>query len=282
VRCDDDVGVAEQRVLGDRLFAEDVECRAGHLAGVESVLEGFVDDQRTAGDVEDPHAVLHRRERVGVQEVLGVGVLRQVDGDEVSDLVDGLGADGSLDPELAEALLGHVGIERHHAHAEPAGPVRDELADATEADDAEHFVVQFHAGELRAVPAPGHQRSMRLRHVAGQREQQGHRVLGGGDDIGLRGVGDDDSLAGGRVDVDVVDPHAGPGDDLQPLGLGQQVGVELGGGADQDRVVVADPLGQLVLGPVVAEVDVEPGGVEEGDAGVADVLLDQDLHDRSA
>jgi hypothetical protein len=47
-------------------------------------------------------------------------------------------------------------------------------------------------------------------------------VLGGGDDVGLRSVGDDDALARGRVDIDVVDSNTGPGDDLELLGLGQQ------------------------------------------------------------
>ena len=58
VRRDDDVGVAEQRVVGDRLAREDVERGAGDLAGVERRLERLVDDQLAAGAVDDPHAVL--------------------------------------------------------------------------------------------------------------------------------------------------------------------------------------------------------------------------------
>ena len=120
---------------------------------------------------------------------------------------------------------------------------------------------------------------MGLRHVAGQSEQQRHRVLGGRDDVGLRRVRDDDAHPGGGVDVDVVDPDAGAGDDLQAARLGEHVGIDLGGRADEDAVVVADALLEVVRGPVVAEVDVEPGRAQQVDAGVADVLLDEHLHD---
>ena len=47
---------------------------------------------------------------------------------------------------------------------------------------------------------------MGLRNVARKRDEQADRMLGGGDDGRLGGVRDDDSLAGRRVDVDVVDP----------------------------------------------------------------------------
>ncbi len=63
VRGDDDVRVGEQRALGHRLAAEDVERGAADLPGVERGLQVLIDDQRPAGDVEDPDAVLHLRER---------------------------------------------------------------------------------------------------------------------------------------------------------------------------------------------------------------------------
>ena len=69
--------------------------------------------------------------------------------------------------------------------------------------------------ELRALPRPRDERRVRLRDVAGQREQQRERVLGGGDDVGLRRVGDDDAALGGGGDVDVVDADAGAADRLQ-------------------------------------------------------------------
>ena len=83
VRRDDDVGVAEQRVVGDRLAREDVERGAGDLAGVERVLERRVVDQLAARAVDDPHAVAALGERLGVEPAARLGRLRQVDRDEV-------------------------------------------------------------------------------------------------------------------------------------------------------------------------------------------------------
>ena len=62
---------------------------------------------------------------------------------------------------------------------------------------------------------PAIERGVRLRNVAGQREQQRQRVLGRGDDVRLRRVGDDDAVLGRRRHVDVVDADAGAADRLR-------------------------------------------------------------------
>ena len=102
------------------------------------------------------------------------------------------------------------------------------------------------------------------------------RVLGGGDDVGLRRVGDHDPAFGGGVHVDVVHPHARAPDRAHVGRLVDQLGGELRRGADQDAVVLADPLRQLLVAPVEAEVDVEVLA-QQLHAGVADLLLDQHL-----
>jgi hypothetical protein len=87
---------------------------------------------------------------------------------------------------------------------------------------------------------------MSLRHVAGERQQERHRVLGGGDDVRLRGVGDDDPALGRLGNVDVVDTDAGAPNRAQRPRMGEQISVELGGGADQDALIAADLLGELL------------------------------------
>ena len=52
-----------------------------------------------------------------------------------------------------------------------------------------------------------------LRDVAGLREQQRDRVLGGREDVRLRRVHDHHAAPGRRGDVDVVETDAGPPDD---------------------------------------------------------------------
>jgi hypothetical protein len=56
--------------------------------------------------------------------------------------------------------------------------------------------------------------------------------------------------------------------------LSTKLGVELGHRADQDAIVAADPLGELLAAPAQAEVDVEVPA-EELDARLADLLSDE-------
>ena len=73
-------------------------------------------------------------------------------GHEVGPRVQVLGGLGAFHAELAEALLGDVGVEGHHAHAEAERPLRHQLADAAEAEHAERLLVQLHAAELARGP----------------------------------------------------------------------------------------------------------------------------------
>ena len=57
--------------------------------------------------------------------------------------------------------------------------------------------------------------------VAGQGHQQGDGLLGGADGVAAGRVHDQDALARGGGDVDVVDADAGPDDDAQAAGLVQ-------------------------------------------------------------
>ncbi len=161
---------------------------------------------------------------------------------------------GALDAQLAEALGGNVGVVCAHPHLEAAGAAGDLLADPAEADQPEGLVGELHAGEARALPAALLQRAVRLRDLAREREQEPDRVLGGRDDRGLGCVGDDDAALGRRGEVDVVHAHSRAADHLQPVGALDQVGGELRRAADDDRVVVADPGGQVAVG---VDVDVE-------------------------
>ncbi len=148
--------------------------------------------------------------------------LRQVDGEEVG-LGDDLVERHQLDAELAGPVGGHERVVGDEAHPEAAGPVGDELADAPEPDDAERLVGQLDALPAAALPAPGDERRVGLGDVAGLGEQQRHRVLGGRDDVALRGVDDHHAAPRGRLDVDVVETDAGPADDEQVGAGGEHV-----------------------------------------------------------
>ena len=114
------------------------------------------------------------------------------------------------DAELGRPRRGHVGVVGDHLHAERGQPLGDQLADPAEAEDPGHLPVELGAGELGPLPLPGLERGHRLRHVAGDREQQPHGVLGGADDVRAGRVHHHDARLGGGLDVDVVQPDAGP------------------------------------------------------------------------
>ena len=184
-------------------------------------------DQLAAGAVDDPDAVLHLGERVGVEPVDRLRGLRQVDRDQVGAPVELLARVDPLDAELAEALGGDELVEGDHVHVEGERPAGDELADPAEADHPERLAVELVAAEARPRPLAGGQRGVGLRHVAEQRQRQRQRVLGGGDGVRLGGVGDDDPAVGRGADVDVVHSGAGAPDRPHPVGALDQLGGHL-------------------------------------------------------
>ena len=274
MRSHDDVLALEDRMLGEGLVREDVEGRAPDLAGVEAGDQRVEVDQLATGAVDDAHARLELGDRVGVDPVDRLRGLRQVDGEQVGpavELVDGVHA---FDPELTEPLGGDELVEGQDLHVEGLRPLGDELADPAETDHAQGLAVELGALVLGAVPPSGDERAVRLRHVAEQRQGERQSVLGRGDGVRLRGVGDDDPALGGARDVDVVDTGAGPADHLHVVGAADQLRGQLGRRPDQDRVELADPLGQLGVIHVEPELDVKLFP-QEVHTGVGDLLLDE-------
>ena len=103
---------------------------------------------------------------------------------------------------------------------------------------------------------------------------QGDGELGGADDVGGRRVDDHDAGLGGGLHVDVVEADAGAGDDLEPRRGGERLGVDLGGGADQDRVDVGDRGEELGAVGAVAAADLEVRA-ERLDGGGAQLFGDE-------
>ena len=256
-----------------RLGREDVDRCAGDLPRLERGDQRGLVDQLAAGGVHDPDAVAHVRDRVGVDRVARVVRQREVQRHELRAL-EHLAERRRLDAELAEPLGRDERVVGDHLHLERERTARDLPPDAAEAEHPEHLVGELDAAPASALPPALAQRRVRLRDVAREREQQPDRVLGGGDDVRPRRVGDDDPLPGRGVDVDVVDPHSGPADDAQLRALLDQLGGELRRGADDDRVVVAD---HVLERRALVDVDVELR-LQQSEPRVRDRLANQNLH----
>jgi hypothetical protein len=96
--------------------------------------------------------------------------------------------------------------------------------------------------------------------VPGGGQQQRHGVLGRADDVRRRRVDDHDAALGRRGHVDVVQPDAGAGDDLEVRSGGQRLGVDLRGAADHHRGGVGQrgQQGGAVGAVHVTDLDVAP------------------------
>ena len=147
--------------------------------------------------------------------------LRQVDREEVG-LGDDLVERQQLDAHLAGAVGGHERVVGDEPHAERLGPVGDELADAAEADDAERLV-----GELDALPAgcaPSGRPSSAAWAWGTLRAWASSSAIVCSAAETMFDCGALTTITprrGGGVDVDVVEPDAGPADDDE-LGAGRR------------------------------------------------------------
>ena len=141
-------------------------------------------------------------------------------------------------------------------------------------DDTDGLVGEFDTGERTALPLTGPQRGVGRRDLPGDREQQRDGMLGGGDDVRLRGVDDQHTAGGGRGNVDVVQTDARPGDHLQHRCGGQGLGVHGGGGPDQHRIGVGQGRQQRRPVGAVDMPDLE-FGPEDVHRGLGKLLGDQ-------
>ena len=110
-------------------------------------------------------------------------------------------------------------------------------------------------------------RSIGFGDLARQRHHQRYRMFGGGDGIAEGCVHHDDAALGGGRDVDIVDADAGPADDLELAGRGDQLRRHFRRRADGEAVIGRNGGEERIL--VLAEI----GLVVDIDAAVA-----EDLH----
>ena len=163
---------------------------------------------------------------------------------------------------IVGAGCGEEGIVGDDGHAEGLGALGELGADAAHAEDGEALAVEFDALKGLAVPLSRRRASRRgpgpmLRASA---EHQGEGVLGGGNRVAARRVHHDHAVVGGGGAVDVVDADAGAADGFEVLRRGENFGGDLGFGADDEAVVVADDLEKFVRLEAGIDIDGDSGG----------------------
>ena len=165
----------------------------------------------------------------------------------------------SFDLHRSGALVGEVGVVCDHIHAESTTAAGDPTADPTEADHADGFRSQFDALESAPFPLAAPETRDRLRYVSGQCQQESHRMLGGGDRVRSRCVHDDHTALHCRLQIDVVDAHTRPSDDLESVTGRDHISRRPNAAANDQAVVARDPLHQPRGAQPVDHIEVELG-----------------------
>ncbi len=250
----------KERGLGHRLGGEHVERSAGDDTITNAISEILLVHDAAAGDVDHSQRRLGLEQQIAVDQTQGLGGLGKVHRQEVR-LGDQLVERQQFDPHLLRAVLRHEGVVRHDAHPERPSAVGHELADTAKANDTEGLVDQLDAGPATALPAARNERCMGLGHVACLGEQEGHRVLGCGDDVALGCIDHHDALLGGCTDIDVVEADASSSDDHEVVRNGEKFCGDLRCGANDERRCARDDRQQFLGGLADLDVDVVAGSV---------------------
>jgi hypothetical protein len=220
------LGVAERVVLGGGLREPDVTTVATEVAGLEGLGDILLDNDGTAGGVDEPSTGLHLRDEVLVEETAGLLVQGAVNSDNVTlgehllevldttatDLLLGLGREGLV--VVVEELLAVEGLEA----------AEDTLTDTANGDGTDDLAleVELVLSDSGDVPVTILDLLVGRNEVADQEEDGHDDVLSDGDDVRAGDLSNGDTAVGGvgGVQVNVVGTNTGSDSELKLLGLG--------------------------------------------------------------
>ena len=274
---EDGVGELVQRALRAGLVLEHVDARGADLAGGTEVGQRVDVVDAAARHVDQDDAVFHGGVLVGAEHADGLVGLRQMHRDEIGQGKELLHVVVERHAQLLGALGAAVRIVADQVHAEGAGALGHQAADAAKAEDGQRLLIQLAAAELAARPLARVHAGVGLGGVARACQHQAHGLLGGGDDVGGGGVAHDDAGLGGGLDVDVVHAHARAADDAQLRSRGDDLARDVRGGAHHERIVVGDGLDKLIRGHLQLDIDLQALFRKAVQTGLRQLLGNQDL-----
>ena len=183
-----------------------------------------------------------------------------------------------FDAEFRHHLLGHVRVIGNDLHLEPHGPVGDNGADAADADDTQHLAVDLAAHELLLLPFARLHGGGGLGDVAGQGHHHGDSVLGGGGGVAVRRIHNDDAALAGRRHIDIIEADTSPAHDLQVVGQRDDLGVHLGGAADNQAVIGGNNLLQFLGRQAGVDINLQARFPQNLRADGLKIIADEYLH----
>jgi hypothetical protein len=206
-------GCGEQARVHLGLALEHVEAGGEDHLFLECGCQRLLVDNRAARRVHENGVGLHEAQPAGVDEVPGLVGERYVQGHDV--------ALGQQRVEVAAPADDARVMARvvQHLHAEAGGAASYGLADAAEADDAQHGAVHVAPQvlvDVPARPATGAQVGFRLPRASRRREDEQEGEVGGRLVQHTGRVAHGDAVVGCGLEVDVVVTDGDVGHDAQP------------------------------------------------------------------
>jgi hypothetical protein len=150
-------------------------------------------------------------------------------------------------------------IMPYDLHSEGLRPPCHFHADPAQACNAQRLTPQFRALQRFLFPLAGMHERVRATEMASHGQHHAQSVFCHGHGIGPGRVHHRNTLPCSRIQIDVIDPHAGPANDAQLLGIRQQRGIRLHRRAHNQSVGVFE---------VVRQVAVQLVGGKDGPAGL--------------
>ena len=148
------------------------------------------------------------------------------------------------------------------------------------ADETKDFAGQLHTHEAVLLPLSGLRGGVGGGKFACERHHQRDGMLGGGDRIAVRRVHHDHAGSRCRRNIDIVHADAGAAHDFQLLRRLEDVGGDLGRGADGDTVIVAHDLDQIVLLEVCDDIGLDAAFLEDRNGGGREFVGDKNFWHR--
>ena len=159
MRRHDDVRQREQRLTGRRrLLRENVEARAGKLAGHQRGVQRGLVDNSAARRVDQVGGRLHPLQPVSIEHADRLRILRAMDADEVGARQRGVEVGNRFAARGLDVGGGLVGVENQDVHFHREAALGGAGADAPKADDQHRLaeeVVGQHAEPDPPICCPG-------------------------------------------------------------------------------------------------------------------------------
>ena len=258
-----------------RLSGKDVEGGTGNPAQRDRFGQGGLVDDAPSGGIDQPEPGLGVGQKFLADEAGRLGGLGDMNGEEIG-LADQVVQGHQFGSHRSRPLGGQVRVISNEPHPEGQGPLRDQRSDPAEADDPEGLAVDLYAFPAGPFPAARLQRRVRLGDIARLRQQESHGVLGGGEDVRLRGVDHHHPPSGGSGDVHIVEADPRPTDYQQLAPRRQDLVIDLGGRPDYERRRARDSLEEVPVRQAQPDVDMVARLSQEVEAGLGDFLGHQD------